>query len=93
MDILGLKGANACATPHLADLATCGTALIVTPAQHMGRVLDAMPGFPRDLVLCSKGIEASSGRMMHEVAKQAAPGSAISPANPVPMHFDSPHLP
>ncbi len=66
------------ATPHLADLATCEIALIVTPAQHMGSVLDAMPGFPRDLVLCSKGIEARSGRMMHEVAKQAAAGSAIA---------------
>lgn len=66
------------ATPHLADLATCAMALIVTPAQHMGRVMDAMPGFPRDLVLCAKGIEASSGRMMHEVAKEAAPGSAIA---------------
>jgi len=66
------------ATPHLADLATCDIALIVTPAQHMGRVLEDMPGFPRDLVLCSKGIEATSGRMMHEVAKAAAPGSEIA---------------
>ena len=69
---------NITATPHLADLATLDIALIVTPAQHMGSVLEAMPGFPRDLVLCSKGIEQGSGRMMHDVAKEAAPGSAIA---------------
>lgn len=66
------------ATPHLADLAQCDIALIVTPAQHLGAVMEDMPGFPRDLVLCAKGIEASSGRMMHDVAREAAPGSDIA---------------
>ena len=37
-----------------------------------------MPKIPRDLVLCSKGIEAGSGRMMHEVAHEAAPASDIA---------------
>ena len=37
-----------------------------------------LPAFPRDLVLCAKGIEAETGRTMHEVASQAAPGSAVA---------------
>src|SRR5688500_10933515 len=37
-----------------------------------------MPACARDLVLCAKGIEASTGRMMHEVAADAAPGSEIA---------------
>jgi len=37
-----------------------------------------MPSHPRDLVLCSKGIEAGSGRLMNHVAKAAAPGSAVA---------------
>jgi len=36
------------------------------------------PAFPRDLVLCAKGIEASTGRTMHEVAAAAAPDSEIA---------------
>ncbi|GGD46550.1 NAD(P)H-dependent glycerol-3-phosphate dehydrogenase [Erythrobacter arachoides] len=66
------------ATGDLAMMATCDALLIVTPAQHTAATLARMPAFPRDLVLCSKGIEASTGRMMHEVAHDAAPGSAIA---------------
>ncbi|MXP43108.1 NAD(P)H-dependent glycerol-3-phosphate dehydrogenase [Allopontixanthobacter sediminis] len=66
------------ATGNLADFAGYDTALVVTPAQHLGRVLGGMAGHPRDLVLCSKGIEAGSGRLMNDVAKAAAPGSDIA---------------
>lgn len=66
------------ATGALGDLARCETILAVTPAQHLGKVLESLPGHPRDLVLCSKGIEAGSGRLMNEVAASAAPGSAIA---------------
>lgn len=66
------------ATGNLADLAQCDILLIVTPAQHLGSVLARLPSFPRDLVLCSKGIEAGTGRLMHEVAQAIAPGSDIS---------------
>ncbi|HCH96212.1 MAG TPA: glycerol-3-phosphate dehydrogenase, partial [Erythrobacter sp.] len=52
--------------------------LVVTPAQHTGSVLASMPAHPRDLVLCSKGIEAGSGQLMNHVAQDAAPGSAIA---------------
>ncbi len=66
------------ATGNLAEFAPCDVALVVTPAQHLGRVLGGMGAHPRDLVLCSKGIEAGTGRLMNDVAKTAAPGSAIA---------------
>ncbi len=66
------------ATPDLADIEACEIALVVTPAQHLGATLSTMNSFPRDLVLCSKGIEASTGRMMHDVAHEIAPDSDIA---------------
>lgn len=71
-------GDNIHATNDLAEMATLDVMLSVTPAQHMGSVLSAMPGHPRDLVLCSKGIEAGTGRLMNDVARDCAPGSAIA---------------
>ena len=66
------------ATGDLGEMAGLDALLVVTPAQHMGNVLAAMPEHPRDLVLCSKGIEAGTGRLMNHVAKDAAPGCAIA---------------
>ena len=66
------------ATGDLGEMAGLDALLVVTPAQHMGSVLAAMPDHPRDLVLCSKGIEAGTGRLMNHVARDAAPGSAIA---------------
>ena len=69
---------NIRATDDLAEMANLDVLLVVTPAQHMGTVLKAMPSHPRDLILCSKGIEAGSGRLMNDVAKDVAPGSEIA---------------
>ncbi len=66
------------ATADIADLADCEIALLVTPAQHLAETLRGLPRFPRDLVLCSKGIEAGTGRTMHEVALGIAPDSDIA---------------
>lgn len=66
------------ATGDLADFAAIDTVLVVTPAQVLGRVLSGLRKPPRDLVLCSKGIEAGTGRLMNHVARDAAPGSAIA---------------
>lgn len=66
------------ATDALGDLSTCATVLAVTPAQHLGKVLESLPWPPRDLVLCSKGIEAGTGRLMNEVAVAAAPESEMA---------------
>ena len=70
--------ANIRATGDLADLAPCDTVLAVTPAQHLARVLAGLARAPRDLVLCSKGIEAGTGRLMNHVAAEAAPDSAVA---------------
>jgi glycerol-3-phosphate dehydrogenase (NAD(P)+) len=66
------------ATGDLGQASTCAILLLVTPAQHLGAVLSKLPAYPRDLVLCAKGIEGGSGRLMSEVARQAAPDSDIA---------------
>jgi glycerol-3-phosphate dehydrogenase (NAD(P)+) len=66
------------ATGAVAEMSACEIVLLVTPAQHLGAVLAELPRFPRDLVLCAKGIEAGSGRLMSEVAREAAPHSEIA---------------
>ena len=66
------------ASGELGDLAQCDIALVVTPAQHMASILGQMPIVPRDIVLCSKGIEAGSRRLMSDVARDAAPASQIA---------------
>lgn len=66
------------ATSRLADAGECEILLLVTPAQHLGATMGRLPALPRDLVLCAKGIEAATGRMMHQVAGEAAPRSEIA---------------
>lgn len=66
------------ATSDLADLADCDALLVVTPAQHMRSVLSALPATGRPLILCSKGMEESSTKLMHEVAAEAQPGAPIA---------------
>lgn len=66
------------ATGNLADFAGIDAVLVVTPAQVLGRVLGGLSRPPRDLVLCSKGIEAGTGKLMNDVAREASPGSAIA---------------
>lgn len=60
------------------EAAACDILLLVTPAQHLASVLSAFTQFPRDLVLCAKGIEAETGRLMAEVARDTAPSSDIA---------------
>lgn len=66
------------ATGNLGDMAALRMLLMVTPAQHLGACLRMMPGFAGDLVLCAKGIEAGSGRLMVEVARDAAPAAQLA---------------
>lgn len=67
------------ATTALADLAGIDLWLVVPPAQFLGRVVSAAPleGCPT-LVLCAKGIEAGTHRLMAEVAAASAPGSLVA---------------
>jgi len=66
------------ATDDLADLAGLDCLLVVCPAQFMGQVLQGLPDAQRDLVLCSKGIEAGSGRLMSDVARSTLPAARIA---------------
>jgi glycerol-3-phosphate dehydrogenase (NAD(P)+) len=66
------------ATGALADLAALPVLLMVTPAQHLGAVLGQLAPQGSDIVLCAKGIEQGSGRLMSEVAAAAAPGAALA---------------
>ncbi len=69
---------NIRATGNLGEFTQIETALVVTPAQVLGKVLQGLETPPRDLVLCSKGIEAGTGRLMNDVARAASPGSAVA---------------
>ncbi|MCK0070326.1 NAD(P)H-dependent glycerol-3-phosphate dehydrogenase [Kordiimonas laminariae] len=66
------------ATGDMADLSDSDAILIVSPAQHL-RTMSAelvthlKPGVP--LVICSKGIEVSSGKLLSEVLEETAPNN------------------
>jgi glycerol-3-phosphate dehydrogenase (NAD(P)+) len=69
------------ATNDLADLAALPVLLAVVPAQFLASVLADLPapdGGARDLVLCAKGIEAGTGRLMADVARDAAPSASLA---------------
>ncbi len=67
------------ATGDLADLAACDLVLVVSPAQHLRASLAAFapharPGLP--VLLCAKGIEQGSLKMMTEVLAETLPQAA-----------------
>jgi glycerol-3-phosphate dehydrogenase (NAD(P)+) len=66
------------ATGDLSALAGCGALLVVTPAQHMRSVLAALPRLSIPLILCAKGIEEASMKLMHEVALEAQPDAPVA---------------
>ncbi len=67
------------ATGDLDDVGACDMWLVVTPAQFLRSVLAQAPTrADRPVVLCSKGIEAGSGKLMSEAAEEADPGAAIA---------------
>lgn len=66
------------ATTNLTELDELPVLLVVAPAQHLGKVLSGLTDRPRDLVLCSKGIEAGTGRLMADVAREALPQAEIA---------------
>lgn len=66
------------ATSDLAAFAECEALLVVVPAQFLSSVIGNLPQGPRDLVLCAKGIEAGSGRLMLDVAREAAPTAELA---------------
>lgn len=66
------------ATGDIVALSACDALLVVTPAQHLAAVLATLPPGDMPLVLCAKGIEAGTGRLMFEIAAEARPDAAVA---------------
>lgn len=66
------------ATSNFSELASADAWLVVTPAQHMRAVLKRSPCPNMPLILCSKGIEEGSGKLLHEVAHEVCPTSPVA---------------
>ena len=66
------------ATADLSDLAGCSALLVVTPAQHLRAALAALPQLDIPLVLCAKGMEEATMKLMHEVAAEVQPRCPIA---------------
>ncbi|KTR82852.1 glycerol-3-phosphate dehydrogenase [Novosphingobium barchaimii] len=66
------------ATSDLAELAGLQVLLVVVPAQFLASVVGQLPPGTRDLVLCAKGIEAGTGRLMADVAADADPQARLA---------------
>lgn len=60
------------ATGNIEEAAACDALLVVVPAQHLRATLPDMPrGKP--LVLCAKGIERATGKLLTEILAESAP--------------------
>lgn len=66
------------ATGDLAELGDAEALLVVVPAQHVGAVLREIDVASRPLVLCAKGIEAGTRRLVSEIASEARPDSPLA---------------
>lgn len=66
------------ATSDLAGIAEAEAVLVVTPAQHMRSVLRGLAQDGQPLILCAKGIEAGTHKLLHDVAHEEHPGSPIA---------------
>jgi len=66
------------AVTDLAALADRDALLVVTPAQHLRSVLAGAPVGEKPLLLCAKGIEAKSRKLMSEAAAEACPDAPIA---------------
>ncbi len=66
------------ATGEVRDLRGLAALLVVVPAQHVGTVLAGIDVGDCPLVLCAKGIEAGTRRLVSEVARDAHPDAPIA---------------
>jgi glycerol-3-phosphate dehydrogenase (NAD(P)+) len=69
------------ATTDLNAMAGCDAILMVAPAQHVRSVMATLaprlkPGHP--LVLCAKGIEQATGKLMSDVVEETAPHVSLA---------------
>ena len=68
------------ATGNLADVATAEVILMVVPAQFVRAIAQDMKVFLKEstpIILCAKGIEQSTGKMMNEVVTEVLPKSPL----------------
>jgi glycerol-3-phosphate dehydrogenase (NAD(P)+) len=66
------------ATGDFAALGDCGMLLVVAPAQHVRSVLGGVPNRATPIVLCAKGIEATTRRLVGEVAAEVLPEAPLA---------------
>ncbi|MBA4048713.1 MAG: glycerol-3-phosphate dehydrogenase [Sphingomonas sp.] len=66
------------ATGDLAAMQDCDALMLVVPAQYLRGILAAMPRVGLPLVLCAKGIEAGTAKLMAEVAGDVCPRAPIA---------------
>ena len=69
------------ATCDLKDLALCDAVLLVSPAQYMrASTLDLAKYLPKHVpvVICAKGIEISTGKLMSQVIEETMPDQPIA---------------
>jgi glycerol-3-phosphate dehydrogenase (NAD(P)+) len=69
------------ATAALVDVAACDIVLMVAPAQHVRAVGNELapylaPGKP--VVICAKGLEQATGKLLGEVAAEALPQATLA---------------
>ncbi|MEH6758105.1 MAG: NAD(P)H-dependent glycerol-3-phosphate dehydrogenase [Parasphingorhabdus sp.] len=69
---------NIRATTDMGELTACEALLIVTPAQHLRASLKALPDNDAAIILCSKGIEEDSQKLMSEVINELRPDSPLA---------------
>lgn len=69
------------ATARLNEVANCDFLLMATPAQHVRKIAGELAPYSKEeqpLVICSKGIEQASGKLISQVVEEIAPGSQIA---------------
>ncbi len=69
------------ATARFNEVANCDMLLMVTPAQHVRGIAGELAPFVREgqpLVLCSKGIEQATGRLMSQIIAEVLPAAEIA---------------
>jgi len=66
------------ATNAIGDLSDCPVILVVAPAQHVRATLAALASPDAILVLCAKGIEAGSGALVSDIAREICPHNPLA---------------
>jgi glycerol-3-phosphate dehydrogenase (NAD(P)+) len=69
------------ATDGLREIADCDFLLLTTPAQHARAIVGGLAPHLKQaqpLVICSKGIEQATGKLISQVVAEVAPGAKIA---------------